>query len=162
MPLGTYSVEAAKQYRAKLPAEWTERAPCPVFLNRFGQRISDRSIRKILDKYIKQTGLDRRTSPHSLRHSFATHLLDGGANLRVVQELLGHKHLATTQIYTHLTHERLAEVYRRAHPRSQGEDGEAAPADAPEASTSDQPSPPAAPTPEPQTPVSEPERIATP
>lgn len=118
VPLGTYSIEAAQNYRAGLPSDWTQRVPCPVFLNRFGQRISDRSIRKILDKYIKQTGLDGRTSPHSLRHSFATHLLDGGANLRVVQELLGHKHLATTQIYTHLTHERLAEVYRRAHPRS--------------------------------------------
>lgn len=118
VPLGSYSIRSVLKYRAKLPAEWTAQTPSPVFLNRFGQRISDRSIRKILDKYIREAGLDQRTSPHSLRHSFATHLLDGGANLRVVQELLGHKHLATTQIYTHLTHERLTEVYRRAHPRS--------------------------------------------
>lgn len=118
VPIGEQSVGALRSYRQKLPNDWTARVPAPVFLNRFGKRISDRSIRKILDKYIQQTGLDRRTSPHSLRHSFATHLLDGGANLRVVQELLGHKHLATTQIYTHLTHERLAEVYDKAHPRS--------------------------------------------
>ncbi|MGE3165023.1 MAG: tyrosine recombinase XerC [Planctomycetota bacterium] len=117
VPIGTESVAALRGYRQRLPADWSTRVPGPVFLNRFGKRISDRSIRKILDKYIQQTGLDHRTSPHSLRHSFATHLLDGGANLRVVQELLGHKHLATTQIYTHLTHERLAQVYKDAHPR---------------------------------------------
>ncbi|MEM7166963.1 MAG: tyrosine recombinase XerC [Planctomycetota bacterium] len=123
IPLGSYSVQALQRYWAEIPGEWKEATPCPVFFNRFGRRISDRSIRKILDKYISQIGLDRRTSPHSLRHSFATHLLDRGANLRVVQELLGHKHLATTQIYTHLTHERLQEVYKKAHPRGAEEDG---------------------------------------
>ncbi len=117
VPIGSFSLEAIRRYREKLPAEMRNRSPrSAVFLNRFGTRLSDRSVRKILDKYIRQAGLSHKTSPHTLRHSFATHLLDGGANLRVVQELLGHKHLATTQIYTHLTHERLSATYRQAHP----------------------------------------------
>ena len=89
-----------------------------LFLNRFGDRLSSRSIRKILDKYIRQTGLDERTSPHTLRHSFATHLLNQGANLRIVQELLGHKHLSTTQIYTHVTTTNLKKAYEEAHPQA--------------------------------------------
>lgn len=118
VPIGTYAIEAMRRYRERLPAAWREAEPCPIFFNRFGNRISDRSIRKILDKYIRAAHLDAKTSPHTLRHSFATHMLDGGANLRVVQELLGHKHLATTQIYTHLTHERLRESYDQAHPHA--------------------------------------------
>ncbi len=89
-----------------------------LFLNRFGKRLTARSVRRILDKYIKQTGLDGKTSPHTLRHSFATHLLDRGADLRSVQELLGHANIVTTQIYTHLTAERLREIYDKAHPRA--------------------------------------------
>ena len=119
VPIGSHAVESLKHYRRALPSEWlTPGETAPLFFNRFGNRISDRSIRKILDKYIKEAGLHHKTSPHTLRHSFATHLLDGGANLREVQELLGHKNLATTQIYTHLTHERLLDTYRRAHPRA--------------------------------------------
>ena len=122
VPIGQHALAALQRYRDAIPKQWQTDVPSePLFLNRFGKRISDRSIRKILDKYIKVAGLDHKASPHTLRHSFATHLLDGGANLREVQELLGHKHLSTTQIYTHLTHERLLDSYREAHPRASEE-----------------------------------------
>ena len=81
-------------------------------------QISVRSTARMLEKYLRQTGLDRRTSPHTLRHSFATHLLDAGADIRSVQELLGHKSLMTTQIYTHISTASLKAVYEKAHPRA--------------------------------------------
>jgi integrase/recombinase XerC len=90
----------------------------PLFINHRGERLDVRSIRRLLDKYKLRSGLDRSVSPHVLRHSFATHLLDRGADLRVVQELLGHASLASTQIYTHLTAERLKSAYESAHPRA--------------------------------------------
>ncbi len=80
----------------------------------------------MLEKYLKQTGLDLRTSPHTLRHSFATHLLNHGADIRSVQEMLGHKSLGTTQIYTHVSTAGLREIYRKAHPRSAAEKTESA------------------------------------
>jgi integrase/recombinase XerC len=89
-----------------------------LFLSKFGRRLTTRSIGRMLEKYLQQTGLDRITTPHTLRHSFATHLLDGGADLRSVQELLGHKSLTTTQIYTHVSTKRLRETYEKAHPHS--------------------------------------------
>jgi integrase/recombinase XerC len=89
-----------------------------VFLNRNATRLSTRSVGRLLVKYLKQTGLDPRTTPHTLRHTFATHMLDAGADIRGVQELLGHKNLTTTQIYTHVTTQRLQESYRKAHPRA--------------------------------------------
>lgn len=89
----------------------------PVFLNRHGNRLSDRGVRDLVRKYARRSGLDGAVYPHMLRHSFATHLLDGGADLRSVQELLGHARLSNTQIYTHITHEQLRRVYRRSHPR---------------------------------------------
>lgn len=89
-----------------------------VFLNKNGTRLTTRSVARLLEKYRAQAGLDSGTSPHSLRHSFATHLLDRGADIRCVQELLGHKSLATTQIYTHVTTQRLQDRYRKAHPRA--------------------------------------------
>ncbi|NLB56645.1 MAG: tyrosine recombinase XerC [Lentisphaerae bacterium] len=89
-----------------------------VFLNRFGKRLTARSVERLLKKYLTFAGLDPEMSPHSLRHSFATHLLDAGADMRSVQELLGHANLSTTQIYTHVSVERLKQVYREAHPRA--------------------------------------------
>lgn len=92
--------------------------PIPVFTNKFGARLTTRSVHRMLLKYLKLTGLDLRTTPHTLRHSFATHLLDRGADIRSVQELLGHKSLVTTQIYTHVSTAGLRAVYEKAHPRA--------------------------------------------
>lgn len=119
MPVGSFALQAIKAYleqRAQVP-HLNEKDPNALFLNRFGDRLSSRSIRKIIDKYIKVTGLSEKTSPHTLRHSFATHLLSRGANLRMVQELLGHKHLSTTQIYTHVTSDAMKKQYEETHPR---------------------------------------------
>ncbi|PIS30826.1 hypothetical protein COT42_02410 [Candidatus Saganbacteria bacterium CG08_land_8_20_14_0_20_45_16] len=89
-----------------------------VFLNLRGGRLTCRSVERMLTKYAKLAGITKKVTPHTLRHSFATHLLAGGADLRVVQELLGHVSLSTTQVYTHITKERLKEVYDAAHPRA--------------------------------------------
>lgn len=89
-----------------------------VFVNKNGSRLSTRSVGRLLVKYLQITGLDARTTPHTLRHSFATHMLDAGADIRGVQELLGHKNLTTTQIYTHVSTQRLQDSYRKAHPRA--------------------------------------------
>jgi len=89
-----------------------------LFLNYRGERLSSRSVERIVDRYIRLTAIRRKISPHSLRHSFASHLLSRGADLRVIQELLGHESLATTQKYTHIDLRQLLEVYRKSHPRS--------------------------------------------
>lgn len=88
-----------------------------LFLNKAGERISTRSIRNIINKYVEQLAMNQRVSPHTLRHTFATHLLNGGADLRAVQELLGHVKLSTTQIYTHLTKDRIKMIHDETHPR---------------------------------------------
>jgi integrase/recombinase XerC len=89
-----------------------------LFLNRYGKRLTTRSVGRLLETYLATLGLDSAASPHTLRHSFATHLLDRGADLRSVQELLGHRNLTTTQIYTHVTQQRLLDTYQSAHPRA--------------------------------------------
>ncbi|MBL8872139.1 MAG: tyrosine recombinase XerC [Planctomycetaceae bacterium] len=119
-PLGRFAIAALHKYayhRERSPKEPTGKT-APVFVNRFGRRLTTRSVARMLEKYIQLTGLDQRTTPHTLRHSFATHLLDRGADIRSVQELLGHKSLVTTQIYTHLSTANLKEVYEKAHPRA--------------------------------------------
>jgi integrase/recombinase XerC len=89
-----------------------------IFLNKTGGRLTTRSVGRLLEGHLKRAGLDPRTTPHTLRHSFATHLLDNGADIRGVQELLGHKSLATTQVYTHVTTARMQQSYHKAHPRA--------------------------------------------
>ena len=89
-----------------------------IFLNKNGGRLTTRSVGRLLERYLALAVLDPRTSPHTLRHSFATHMLDAGADIRGVQELLGHKSLATTQVYTHVTTQRLQDSYQKAHPRA--------------------------------------------
>jgi integrase/recombinase XerC len=128
-PVGSYATRALERWlhvRKLAPSEKTVLTPfpsTPVFVNKYGRRLTTRSVGRMLEKYLKVAGLDRRTTPHSLRHSFATHLLDRGADIRSVQELLGHKSLVTTQIYTHVSTTALREVYERAHPRAKRAEG---------------------------------------
>lgn len=104
--------------RAVLKSLGSEPAEQPVFLNKFGGRLTTRSVGRMLEKYIKQTGISEKTKPHTLRHSFATHLMDNGADIRSIQMLLGHKSLLTTQIYTQVSTATMLEVYEKAHPRA--------------------------------------------
>lgn len=124
VPLGSQAVKALHDYlagaRPRILANAAEKKiNNAVFLNHRGGRLTARGIRKILNKYAEKAELDRKISPHTLRHSFATHLLNAGADLRSVQELLGHTRLSSTQVYTHVTGERLKQVYRKAHPRAE-------------------------------------------
>ena len=105
------------EFRNKRAQSNTNFDPKVLFVNKHGRRLSTRSVRRKMDKYLKMAGLDPSISPHTLRHSFATHMLNNGADLRSVQELLGHQSLSTTQVYTHLTTRGLKEVYDKAHPR---------------------------------------------
>ena len=115
-PLGDRAAEAIEAYLVmRRPGPGAGRG-APLFVNKFSNRLSDRSVRRILDKHVMSAGIAFHVSPHALRHSFATHMLDAGADLRSVQEMLGHASLSTTQIYTHLTTRRLKEVYTRSHP----------------------------------------------
>jgi integrase/recombinase XerC len=125
VPLGSHALHALSHYRTLVRKDpryadsWSaEKSTRPLFVNKHGGRISSRSVRRKLDKYLRQVGLDPTISPHTLRHSFATHLLDNGADLRSVQELLGHQSASTTQVYTHLTSERMRESYEQSHPRA--------------------------------------------
>ncbi len=124
VPLGTHALVALKHYTDMLDTEQQQAGVAgdeqsPMFINKHGTRLSTRSVRRKVSKYLAQSGLDPEISPHTLRHSFATHLLDNGADLRSVQELLGHQSLSTTQVYTHLTTQRMRQAYDDAHPRAE-------------------------------------------
>jgi len=121
-PIGSSALQVIQHYmefrnkRAQSNSNFDSRV---LFVNKHGRRLSTRSVRRKMDKYLKMAGLDPSISPHTLRHSFATHMLNNGADLRSVQELLGHQSLSTTQVYTHLTTRKLKEVYQNAHPREE-------------------------------------------
>ncbi len=119
-PIGSYAVSALNDWLAvrELSSQEKKGPQAPVFINKFGRRLTTRSVGRLLEKHLQTSGLDHRTTPHTLRHSFATHLLDAGADIRSVQELLGHKSLVTTQIYTHVSTAGLRAAYERAHPRA--------------------------------------------
>jgi integrase/recombinase XerC len=117
VPIGEPALKAIRQYMRSREGQKVKDRNA-IFLNKAGGRLTDRSVRRILDKHIRAASIEMKVSPHSLRHSFATHLLDRGADLRSVQELLGHMNLSTTQIYTHVSTERLKAVYDKAHPRA--------------------------------------------
>lgn len=120
VPLGSYAIVAIKKYNnyRNILAQKTQKDEKALFLNKFGSRLSRRSVGNIINKYIETTSIIKKISPHVIRHTFATHLLDAGADLRSVQELLGHLSLSTTQIYTHVTKKHLKEIYGHAHPRA--------------------------------------------
>ncbi|MEO5986145.1 MAG: site-specific tyrosine recombinase [Candidatus Limnocylindria bacterium] len=119
VPMGDEARERLHRYRSGPRAEWTAGRPTPaVFVGRRGHRLSREAVWALVKRWADAAGVTQRVTPHTFRHSFATHLLEGGADLRVVQALLGHASISTTQLYTHLTGERVREVYSRAHPRA--------------------------------------------
>jgi integrase/recombinase XerC len=120
VPVGEIALQALRDYGAEQRKKWQVacKGETPVFLNNRGGRITTRSVARIVEKHLKQAGLQIKMGPHGLRHSFATHLLNSGADLRSIQELLGHASLSTTQRYTHLNLDQLTAVYDKAHPRA--------------------------------------------
>jgi integrase/recombinase XerC len=129
VPIGRKALEALDRYRAQILALVVPKrryslpsspssASLPVFLNTRGERLTTRSVARLVAGYARDCGIALKTSPHALRHTFATHLLDAGADLRAIQELLGHSSLSTTQKYTHVNLDRLMQVYDKAHPRA--------------------------------------------
>ncbi len=117
VPLGSVAAKAIQNY-CELRPKTDGKSKGALYVNRRGTRLTDRSVRRVLNKYARRIALKKGISPHVLRHSFATHLLDRGADLRSVQELLGHENLSTTQIYTHVSTKRLREAFQKAHPRA--------------------------------------------
>ncbi len=126
-PIGSTALQSIQHYiefrnkRMENDSDFDARV---LFANKHGQRLSTRSVRRKMDKYLRMAGLDPDISPHTLRHSFATHMINNGADLRSVQELLGHQSLSTTQVYTHLTTSKIKEVYDNAHPRDSQADSD--------------------------------------
>ncbi|MBR2127145.1 MAG: tyrosine recombinase XerC [Akkermansia sp.] len=120
VPVGEYAMEAILNYRMRAGLE----PHGPLFISRLRRRMTGRSVQLMLDKYLRCSDLPFHISPHKLRHTFATHMLDAGADLRAVQELLGHASLSTTQIYTHVTKTRMKQAYLDAHPRALEDDEE--------------------------------------
>lgn len=120
VPIGEIAMQALRDYSQEQRKRWELacKGETPVFLNNRGERITTRSVARIVEKHLKQAGIPIKMGPHGLRHSFATHLLNSGADLRVIQELLGHASLSTTQKYTHLNLDALTAVYDKAHPRA--------------------------------------------
>jgi integrase/recombinase XerD len=119
VPMGEEARERIHRYLAGPRAAWTAGHPAAaVFVSQRGARLARESVWRLVRRWAADAGVEARVTPHTFRHSFATHLLEGGADLRVVQTLLGHASISTTQLYTHLTGERLREVYARAHPRA--------------------------------------------
>jgi integrase/recombinase XerC len=116
--VGSHAQAALRTWLAARPSTGGRAAVRPLFPNKFGGRLSVRGVARLLEKHLAAAGLAGKASPHTLRHSFATHLLDAGADIRSVQELLGHKSLVTTQIYTHVTTSRLLDAFDKAHPRA--------------------------------------------
>jgi len=120
VPFGKVAKETLEAYAAEQRKNWNSacKGEAPVFLNNRGERITTRSVARIVEKHLRETGIAVKIGPHGLRHTFATHLLNSGADLRVIQEMLGHASLSTTQRYTHLNLDELTAVYDKAHPRS--------------------------------------------
>jgi integrase/recombinase XerC len=120
VPIGKMALDALRDYSLEVSKKWN--LPCkgenPVFLNNRAGRITTRSVARLVEKHLKEVGIAVKVSPHGLRHTFATHLLNSGADLRVIQEMLGHVSLSTTQRYTHLNLDQLTAVYDKAHPRA--------------------------------------------
>lgn len=119
VPIGSKARQALKEYINSSRPFLGKKIDCEdaLFLNKYGNRLSARSIRNIINKYVQQAALNQKVSPHTLRHTFATHLLNAGADLRSVQELLGHVKLSTTQIYTHVTRDKIKTIHNNTHPR---------------------------------------------
>jgi integrase/recombinase XerC len=115
VPIGQKALDCIDVYvKSRKPGRETD----PVFMGPAGNRLTARTLQRILEKYRKMLGFQRKASPHTLRHSFATHMLESGADLRAIQELLGHSSLSTTQRYTHLNLDSLMDIYDRAHPKA--------------------------------------------
>ena len=119
VPLGSVAIKSLQEYlqngRLKLLKQRDEKA---LFINQHGKRLTRQGFWKILKKYALRTGINAEITPHTLRHSFATHLLENGADLRSVQEMLGHADISTTQIYTQITRKKIKEIYNQTHPRA--------------------------------------------